>query len=89
MARLGGPVRSREMAVFKVYEKAVGQALNKRTQPESLRGTTLIIRASSSPVAHQVVLLKAEILDRIGSELGPAVVTDLRTRVGPLRSPSE
>jgi predicted nucleic acid-binding Zn ribbon protein len=82
LARLGGSGRAREFRAFDCYARAVGAAFRARTQPERLVGTTLIVRVASSALAHELVLLRAEILERMAAELGPAVVTELRTRVG-------
>jgi hypothetical protein len=38
--------------------------------------------AYARAVAHELVLLRAEILARLAAELGPNVVTEIRTRVG-------
>ena len=87
LARLGGDDRMREQRAFDAYVRAAGPMLGPRTQPDSLRGTTLFVRAASSPIAHEVTLLRAEILARIQAIVGPSLVTELRTRVGPLRAP--
>jgi hypothetical protein len=42
------------------------------------------VRVASSALAHELTLLRAEILARMTAELGPNVVTELRTRVGPI-----
>lgn len=86
VARLGGQERAREHDVFNSFSRVVGGPLRERTEPDALKGTTLFVRVSSSALAHQLTLLKREILDRIAAELGPELVTDLRTRVGPLRA---
>lgn len=82
LARLGGSGRAREFRVFDCYSRAVGEMLRARTQPERLAGTTLLVRVASAALAHELVLLRAEILTRMAAELGPDVVTEIRTRVG-------
>jgi predicted nucleic acid-binding Zn ribbon protein len=85
VARLGGEGRAREQQVFAAWDDAVGATLQRRARPESLRGKTLMVRVESSALAHELVFLKAEILAKLGRAVGdPAVVTDLRTRVGSL-----
>lgn len=86
MARLGGDGRAREQRVFACYDTAVGPAMRNHSQPEKLLGTTLVVRTSSSALAHRLTLLRAEILESLAKSLGPGKVTDLRTRVGPLRA---
>jgi hypothetical protein len=82
LARLGGAGRAREFRAFDCYARAVGETFRVRTQPERLMGTTLMVRVTSAALAHELVLLRAEILARMAAELGPDVVTELRTRVG-------
>jgi hypothetical protein len=87
VARLGGDARALEHRVFDAWSRTMEAALGQRVSPEKLRGSTLIVRVGSSAIAHQVTLLKADILGRMALILGPDVVTDIRTRVGPLRAP--
>jgi predicted nucleic acid-binding Zn ribbon protein len=82
VAKLGGEARALEHRVFDGYGAAVGELLRHRSQPEKLRGSTLFVRVGSSAIAHELTMLKGEILARLAEMLGPGAVTDLRTRVG-------
>lgn len=82
LARLGGQGRALEFRVFDCYSRVVGPILTTRTAPERLAGTTLYVRVASAALAHEVTLLRGDILEKMRSELGPDAVTDLRTRVG-------
>jgi hypothetical protein len=84
VAKIGGDARALEHRVFDAFDVAVGQVLRHRTRPEKLRGSTLFVRVGSSAIAHEVTMLKAEILARLTSVIGTGLVTDIRTRVGPL-----
>jgi hypothetical protein len=84
LARLGGQGRALEFRVFECYARAVGGMLRARTAPERLRETTLVVRVTSSALAHELTLMRGEILARMTAELGPGVVTELRTKVGRL-----
>jgi hypothetical protein len=84
LARLGGQGRALEFRVFECYARAVGGMLRARTAPERLRETTLFVRVTTSALAHELTLMRGEILARMTAELGPGVVTELRTRVGRL-----
>ena len=84
LGRLGGEGRLREYQVFDAYHRAVGPVFGARTAPESLNGSTLFVRATSGAVAHELILLRAEILQKINHQLGKTLVSDLRTKVGPL-----
>jgi hypothetical protein len=82
LARLGGHGRALEFRVFDVYGRVVGELLRTRTMPERMAGTTLFVRVATSALAHEVTLLRGEILAKLNAELGPGTVTELRTRVG-------
>jgi len=81
LARLGGHGRALEFRVFDCYARVVGPILGERTTPDRLAGTTLYVRVTSSALAHEVTLLRAQILEKMVAELGPTAVKDLRTRV--------
>jgi hypothetical protein len=82
LGRLGGSGRALEFRVFDCYARVVGENLRARTLPERLAGTTLFVRAASSALAHEVTLLRADILERMAREMGQGIVVELRTRVG-------
>ena len=81
---IGGNWRGREHQVFAVYTDIGGDFLRKHTRPDAMRDGTLFVRVSSSAIAHHLTLLRGEILKRMAPLLPPGMVTDIRTRVGPL-----
>lgn len=87
LARLGGSGRAREYRVFQAYTDAAGDVLRARTLPDSFRDGTLFIRVNSAALAHELTLLRAELLARMAETLGPGVVTAIRTRVGVVATP--
>jgi hypothetical protein len=89
VGRLGGEERAKEHQVFEAYQVAAGPMMGRLTEPEALRGNTLYVRTASSAIAHQLCLLRGEIIARLAETLGPEAVTDVRTRVGPLRAKTE
>jgi hypothetical protein len=82
MAHMGGQQRANEQQVFAAYDEAVGPRLRQQTCADSLRAGTLYVRVASSAMAHQITLLKGEILSRMAPHLPPDKVRDIRTRVG-------
>jgi hypothetical protein len=89
LARLGGQGRALEFRVFDCYARVVGELLRARTAPERLAGTTLFVRVATSALAHEVTLLRGEILEKLNAELGPGTVSELRTRVGKVEPKNE
>lgn len=86
LARLGGVSRVTEHRVFEAWAQVVGARTAALTRAETLREGTLTVRVDSSALAHELTLLRRKILEKIADVIGPDVVKDLRTRVGPVRS---
>jgi Dna[CI] antecedent, DciA len=86
LGRLGGRGRALEFRVFDCYSRIVGETLRTRTMPERLVGTTLFVRAATSALAHELTLLRADILERMAAQMGQGIVLELRTRVGRIPS---
>jgi len=84
VANLGGDRRGREQQVFAVYADIGGDFLRTHTRPDALRDGILIVRVSSSAIAHHLTLLRGEILTKMSALLPIGMVTDIRTRVGTL-----
>jgi predicted nucleic acid-binding Zn ribbon protein len=84
VARLGGDDRAAEQRISVVWAEAVGAMLAKHTRPEGVRGKTLLVKVSSSSYAHELVLLRREVLDRLSKLLGTSLVEEIRSRVGPI-----
>ena len=81
LARLGGSGRALEFRVFEAYNGAVGEMLRSRTEPERLNGKTLQVKVKSSALAHELTMMKHDVLFRMARAIGDDIVTDLRTRV--------
>jgi predicted nucleic acid-binding Zn ribbon protein len=82
VARLGGEDRANEQRVALVWDEAVGSLLAKHTRIEGVRGKTLLVRVTSSSYAHELVLLRREIVARLSRALGATLVEEIRSRVG-------
>ncbi|HEY0715943.1 MAG TPA: DUF721 domain-containing protein [Polyangia bacterium] len=84
IARIGGEDRAVEQRIAVVWADALGAHLAKHTRLEGVRGRTLLVRVTSSSLAHELVLLRREIIARLTLALGTSLVDDIRSRVGPL-----
>jgi hypothetical protein len=82
LARIGGSGRGLEYRVFDAYSKVAGAMLAARSTPDSFRDGTLFVRTTSAALAHEITLLRAELVARMTDVLGPGLVRDVRTRVG-------
>jgi hypothetical protein len=87
LSRMGGQGRALEFRVFDCYTRSVGDLLRARTAPERMTGTTLFVRVATSALAHEVTLMRGEIIAKLNAELGAGTVAELRTRVGKIEAP--
>jgi predicted nucleic acid-binding Zn ribbon protein len=71
-------------AVFDRWAALVGEGVAERTRPRALRGTTLVVAVDDPTWASQLKWLEADLVRRIGEELGPGVVTSLDLVVRPV-----
>jgi hypothetical protein len=87
---LAQDVFSRGMPIAKLmasWPQLVGERLAQATQPASLEGGLLVIRASDGPWGAQAMFLADEIRKRADEALGGGVVKRVRIVVG--RAPSD
>jgi predicted nucleic acid-binding Zn ribbon protein len=89
VARIGGQDRGLEQRVSLAWQEAVGEPLARRARPEAVRGKTLFVRVESSSLAHELTLLKRQVLERLGRALGGPLIEDMRTRTGPFETPRD
>jgi len=84
VGQLGGDERAFEQRVFLAFHDAVGTALSRHSRPERIVDGTLFVRLDSAAFAHELTLLRAEVVARLKTALGDDAVKTIRTRVGPL-----
>ena len=72
-----------EKVVLAAWKPAVGEAVWKRTHPDRLFHSTLIVSVPSVIWQRELWHLRNEILDKLNSVLGQRAVTALEFRVDP------
>ena len=82
LSRIGGSGRALEYRVFDAYAQVAGAMLAARSTPDAFRDGTLFVRTPSAALAHEITLLRADLVARMTAVLGPGLVRDIRTRVG-------
>jgi len=83
---LGIARRTREAQALWLWPQLVGPALARETSAQVLRGGTLWVTASSTPLAHQLHLERRGLIDRLNEMIGAPVVREIRFRqAGPSR----
>lgn len=68
--------------VFEVWERAVGPMVAKKVRPRGFRAGVLHLEVTSSAWAHELSLLRPQLLAALTRELGAGVVKELRLVVG-------
>ena len=65
-----------------LWPEVVGQPLASETEALQLRGSTLWVRTSSAPLAHQLHIEAPRLLQMLNARIGITVVRDIRFRQG-------
>ena len=77
---LGIARRTREAQALWLWPQLVGPHLARETSAQALRGGTLWVNASSTPLAHQLHLERRGLIDRLNEMIGAPVVREIRFR---------
>jgi predicted nucleic acid-binding Zn ribbon protein len=73
--------------VWQIWERAVGDLIAGNTRPAAFKGKLLLVHASSSAWIHQLQFLKAELIEKLNAQLGRELVSDIKFKIGPVKSP--
>ncbi len=68
--RLGGERHERFIRVFLAWKKLVGELLAERSHPVKLQNNVLFVGVQNSAWMQELILLKADILDKYKSQFG-------------------
>ncbi|HHY37611.1 MAG TPA: DUF721 domain-containing protein [Clostridia bacterium] len=79
--RIGGERRAKEITAASAWNAVVGPEIAKRTSVLSVKDGRLYVGVETSTWAHQLTLLKTEILSRLNRVVGEAVLKDIRFRI--------
>jgi predicted nucleic acid-binding Zn ribbon protein len=79
---LGIARRTREAQALLLWAEVVGGPLAAETEALQLRGSTLWVRTSSAPLAHQLHIEKPRLLQLLNDRIGTTAVRDIRFRQG-------
>ncbi|MEN3314333.1 MAG: hypothetical protein V7605_567 [Acidimicrobiaceae bacterium] len=80
---IGAPPPQALARLFQQWDHLVGAAVAAHCQPVSLVRAKLVVAVDQPAWAAQLGWLQADLLRRLGDELGPGVVTELVVRVRP------
>ena len=75
-------IKAGMLEVWRVWERAVGAEIARNARPAAFKGSLLLVHVTSSAWLHQMHFLKKDLLLRINTELGKALVTEIKFKIG-------
>ena len=69
---------SEMLGIWKVWERAVGEAVASHAKPKAFRGGLLIVTVAGAAWAQQLQFQKAVLIKGINDTLGKALINDIR-----------
>ncbi len=78
----------REQGVFAAWDACVGETVAAHAQPDSIRQGRLLVTVSDPAWSHQLQFLKDDLKKKLNSQLGRAVVSEIRFRIGAVKPPA-
>lgn len=68
--------------IWRLWDEIVGRVVAENAQPEAFKGKLLLVRVGSSPWAHQLRFMKADIITKVNEALGKKLIEEIRFKVG-------
>jgi len=80
---------ARRLTIARACSEAVGPQIASRTEPDTFRRGTLIVKASSAAWQNELVFLRDEIITKVNKALGGDMVKELKIVTGRVHPPSK
>lgn len=78
---------ARRMTISRAWRQAVGEQIANRTEPDSFRRGTLIVKAASAAWQNELVYLREGIIAKVNAALGGELVKELKIITGRVHPP--
>lgn len=72
------------MAIWEVWESAVGPEIAANARPAAVKGGLLLVNVSNSTWRHHLRFLEHEIIDKLNAAVGEQRVQRLQFKIGPI-----
>lgn len=82
LAKAGLTDHARRLKIFLCWNEAVGPEIAARTQPESFRRGSLLVKTASAAWQNELMFLKADILAKLNALLGQTLIKELKVISG-------
>lgn len=77
--------RLKDLAIWQLWDKAVGGAIAGRAQPLRMTGGVLTVQVSNGPWMQQLSFMKLELRDRINTLLGEERIKEIVLKSGRIK----
>jgi predicted nucleic acid-binding Zn ribbon protein len=71
--------------VWRLWDEAVGETIAKNARPAVFKGKLLIVHVVSSSWIHQLQFFKKEMIAKLNTALGKALIEEIKFKIGPLK----
>ena len=78
---------ARRLTIARAWRDAVGPQIAGRTEPDTFRRGTLIVKAASAAWQNELVFLREEIIAKVNKALGGDMVKELKIVTGRVHPP--
>jgi hypothetical protein len=89
LQKAGASKRLEERGCLELWSAVVGEEVARATVPEFVRDGVMYVRARSSVWAYELTFFREGFIQELNSQMGRALVKEIRFRVGPVPDPEE
>ena len=70
------------LRVWEVWDRLVGEDVARNARPAAFKGSLLLVHVSNSTWLHHLRYLKKEIVERLNSDFGQPLISEIKFKVG-------
>jgi len=70
------------LRIWRVWDRVVGADIARNARPAAFKGSILLVHVTSSTWLHHLQYLKKDLLVRLNEDLGQAIVSDIKFKIG-------
>ena len=78
----GGGADAGLLAVWDVWQHAVGRDIAENAQPAAFKGGLLIVHVANSVWSHHLQFLKQDMIEQLNAQLGQKRIADIKFTIG-------
>jgi predicted nucleic acid-binding Zn ribbon protein len=70
------------LGIWRVWDRIVGEDIAANARPAAFKGSVLLVHVTSSSWVHHLRFLKMDLVARLNDDLGQALISDIKFKVG-------